>query len=197
MIKWFLISSFNGLYSTSTNRRLQEDIEIVRDNKRFPAQALFDNMKERIRTTTIEKNNLFYQRNVLRGRSGVEYLMLLDALLYRNKATDWAGKPIVSENTAIHHIFPREYLKDNEITDHKLISCMANLTLIDPGINSEIGEDPPEKYIPEYVKDAKIRDAHFIPDKQKLLKIENFERFLDERSDFIWKATKDLLQSLD
>lgn len=197
MMKWFLISSFNGLYSTSTNRRLQEDIEIVRGNKRFPAQKLFDNMRERIRTTTIEKNDLFYQQDVLRGRAGVEYLMLLDALLYRNKATDWAGKLIVSENTAIHHIFPREYLRDNEITDPKLISCIANLTLIDPGINSEIGEDPPEKHIPEYVKDVKVRDDHFIPGKPNLLKTENFERFLDERLKLIWKATKDLLKSLD
>jgi hypothetical protein len=196
MMKWFLVTSFDAMYSTSANKRLEDDLGIIGSNKKFPDQELFKAMKERIRTNTIEREDVFYNFNVLRGRIGVEYLMLLDVLLYIRNSTDWAGMPIKSENSAIHHIFPRECLKENGFTDPKMINCLANLTLINPGINSEIGDELPEKYIPEYIKDLNVLEEHFIPNKKQLWKVDNFEDFLDARLDLIWRATKDLLNEL-
>lgn len=197
MLRWFLVASFNAMYSSSANRKLEEDLLIIKQKKQFPQKELFAAMKDRIRTTTIDKNDIFYYSNVLRGRAGAEYLMLLDVLLYRKHATDWTGKPIKSENTAIHHIFPRECLKENGIFDDKIINCLANLTLIDPGINSEIGDELPEKYLPEYLKDADVLQEHFIPGKKQLWTIDKVEDFLDARLELIWKATKDLLEEME
>lgn len=196
MISWFLIASFNAMYSSSANRKLEEDLSVIKQSKKFPKKELFSAMKDRIRTTTIEKKDIFYYSNVLRGRTGAEYLMLLDVLLYRKRATDWTGKPIKSENTAIHHIFPRECLKESGVFDDKTVNCLANLTLIDPGINSEIGDELPVKYIPEYLKDKDVLEEHFIPDKKHLWEINRVEDFLDARLKLIWKATNDLLDEL-
>ena len=148
---------------------------------------------------TIDKSDIVKNAydNILRGRSGQRYLMLLDILLFRNNATDWGSKPVVSEQAAIHHIFPREFLKDNEETRDYMINCLGNLTFISPSVNSEIGDEPPENYLAEYVKsDIKMLEQHFIPTNKKFWSVDRFEGFLDTRLNLIWKQTKELLDEL-
>jgi hypothetical protein len=196
MLRWFLITSFNGMYSSSPNKKLEEDLEIIQNHRRFPIDQLMQSMKRRIRTDRIEKENIFANSNVLRGRTGKEYLMLLDVLLHRNRATDWAGKLVKSEETAIHHIFPREILKEEGIHDEKLINCLANLTLINPSINSEICDQLPSNYLPEFAKQETVLEQHFIPRNRKIWNPDKYDEFLDARLALIWKATKDLLVEL-
>ena len=122
--------------------------------------------------------------------------MLLDVMLHRNKATDWAGKDVISETAAVHHIFPREFLKEKGETRDEYINCIGNLTLIDPGINSEIGDTPPEEYFKEF-KDVNIFQNHMIPIDRKLWRIDNFEKFLEARLKLIWQHTQKMLQDLE
>jgi hypothetical protein len=196
MLKWFLIASFNGMYSSSPNKRLEEDLLTIQAKSRFPIDRLLRLMKERIRTDSIGREDIFSYSNILRGRVGKEYLMVLDILLHRKNATDWAGKRVKSEDAAIHHLFPRECLKEEGIQDEKLINCLANLTLINPDINSEIGDQMPAKYLPEYVKDESVLAEHFIPINKKLWNIENYEDFLGARFKLIWRALMELLEEL-
>jgi hypothetical protein len=133
--------------------------------------------------------------NVLRGRTGKEYLMLLDVLLHRNQATDWAGKNIISEDAAVHHIFPREFLKENGETRDEYINCIGNLTLIDPSINSEIGDNPPQEYLKDF-KDPELLERHMIPGDPKLWKVDNYEKFLDARLKLIWNKASSMLEEL-
>ena len=70
--------------------------------------------------------------------------------MHRNGASNWAGEVLTSRNTTIHHIFPRDYLKENGVTDDDLINGLGNLTLISLPINSEISDDPPREYLPNY-----------------------------------------------
>jgi len=202
MLYWFLVASFNGIYSSSPNNKIEEDFKIIRrSSKRFPLDKLLLAMKqrpphrERIDKADIVKNAYY---NVLRGRTGKEYLMLLDILLFRNKATDWASKPVVSEQAVIHHIFPREFLKENEETRDYMINCLANLTFISPSVNSEIGDESPEIYLSEYAKtDLKMFDQHLIPSNKKFWTFDRFEDFLDARLNLIWQQTKKLIAELE
>jgi hypothetical protein len=198
LLKWFLIASFNGIYSSSPNHKIESDLEIIRSNgKNFPLEKLLSAMKDRTpHRTTIEKADVIgAYTNVLRGRAGKEYLMLLDILLYRNKATDWAGRMIKSEDAAVHHIFPRELLKENEETREDMINCLGNLTFISPSVNSEIGDESPDKYLPQYQED--ILSQHLIPANRRYWKVENFQEFLDARLKLIWQGTRNLLEELD
>lgn len=202
MLYWFLVASFNGIYSSSPNNKIEEDLQIIREgSKRFPLDKLLAAMKQRPpHRDSIDKadivQNAYY--NVLRGRTGKEYLMLLDILLFRNKATDWASKPVLSEQAAIHHIFPREFLKDNEETRDYMINCLANLTFISPSVNSEIGDESPDVYLAEYAKsDSTMLEQHLIPTNKKLWSVDRFEDFLDARLNLIWKQTKELITELE
>ena len=148
-------------------------------------------------SNVINKGDITGERlNVLRGGTGKAYLMLLDVLLHRNQATDWAGKNVISENTAVHHIFPREFLKENDETRDEYINCIGNLTLIDPGINSEIGDTPPQDYFKTY-NGADLLERHMIPNDPKLWKIENYEKFLEARLKLMWKKASEMLEELE
>lgn len=200
MLYWFLVASFNGAYSSAPNYKIDDDLRIIREGgKDFPIKELIKLMKNHPPyRNDIEKSSVVnVYSNVLRGRTGKEYLMLLDVLLYRKQATDWASKIVKSEKAAIHHIFPREYLKENGETKDEMINCLANLTFIDPDINSEISDNAPNAYLKEYVgKDESIFEKHMIPSEEKLWSIDNYEKFLEARAKLIWQNTSDLLDEL-
>lgn len=194
MLYWFLVGSFNGIYSSSANWKIEEDLAIIRSGDAFPLDAMLKAMKDRPpRSNIINKSDVEERFNVLRGRTGREYLMLLDVLLHKNSATDWAGKDVISEDSAVHHIFPREFLKASGETRDEYINCIGNLTLIDPSINSEIGDTPPEEYFKEF-RDADLLDRHMIPADPKLWKYENYEKFLDARLKLMWKKTTEMVE---
>jgi hypothetical protein len=198
MLYWFLVGSFNGIYSSSANWKIEEDLKRVGAEKgAFPLNDLLDAMKNRPpRANAIRRGDITDERlNVLRGRTGKEYLLILDVLLHRNQATDWAGKNLISEDAAVHHIFPREFLKEYGETRDEYINCIGNLTLIDPAINSEIGDTPPAEYLRDF-KDRDLLERHMIPDNAKLWKFDNYERFLDARLKLIWNNASVMLRDL-
>ena len=198
LLYWFLVGSFNSIYSSGANWKIEDDLELAgAGSGPFPLKDLLKAMKGRS-----PYSNAFSRAditddytNVLRGRTGKEYLMLLDVLLHRNQATDWAGKNVVSENAAVHHIFPREFLKEYGETRDEYINCLGNLTLIDPSINSEIGDTPPEEYLKDF-KDPDLLERHMIPGDPKLWKFENFEKFLEARLKRMWDKTSAMLDEL-
>jgi hypothetical protein len=201
MLLWFLTASFNGTYSSSPNYKIQEDLDIIRQGgKRFPLDKMLAAMKRRpphlegiARVDVME--NAYY--NVLRGRTGKEYLMLLSVLLHTNRATDWASRPVVCEQASVHHIFPREFLKEAGETRDEMINCLANLTYISPSVNSEISDQPPVDYLGVYADaDISVLDGHFIPSNRKLWQYEKYEDFLDARLKLIWAKTRELVERL-
>jgi len=207
IIKWFLIASFNGIYSNSPNPKIKRDIDIMNKYKRFPIKELLSAMKEQrgIETDTIEKRDIINAyEDAYRGGSSKYYLMLLTALLYRNEATNWASEKVrFSEvhdrNTVtVHHIFPQEELmKDDPENENFLknyVNCIGNLTLVSSQVNGNLSDTPPEEYLLDYETEL---NAHLIPPSRKLWKIDKFEDFIDKRLHNIWKATVELLTTLD
>lgn len=199
--KWLLLASFNGIYSSSTNSRLQKDLEIISGSqkpKAFPFRDLLESMKNHIKTTEItEKDFVNVDRNILRGNAGKRYLLLLYVLLFKNQATDWAGKPIYERkfsDLARHHIFPKDLLK-KEIDDEVIINCIGNLTFIDSTQNSNLREREPEDYLNEF--DSEILKRHFIPMDRELWKMDNFEKFVEQRTRLLWTGVQELLKSLE
>src|SRR6266496_3402174 len=81
MLYWFLVGSFNGIYSSSANWKIEDDLKWVGAKKgAFPLRDLLNAMKNRPpRANTIRRGDITDERlNVLRGRIGREYLLLLD-----------------------------------------------------------------------------------------------------------------------
>ena len=46
----------------------------------------------------------------------------------------------------VHHIFPKQYLKDNGVTDKSSYNQVANYTYLDTSINIAVGKKAPNEY---------------------------------------------------
>jgi hypothetical protein len=85
----------------------------------------------------------------------------------RREADNWNGKLLNQSllmELARHHIFPKDFLEnelkiDDPDDGETLINNLGNITFIHKDINSEVGEDAPEKYMKKYIESAK---KHFI-----------------------------------
>ena len=195
IVKWFLIGGMNSIYSSSPNNKIESDINIIKEkNDNFPLKELLKALKTRPpKRAEITKSDIVDPRvNVLRGSSGKMYLMLLYIALYKNKATDWAGKEIGIDNFTYHHIFPKEFMRENGEFSEEIINCLGNITIISGSVNSEISDTPPEIYLPEYNLDAVKK--HFIPTQKNLWKLENLESFINKRLILIYNEISKLLK---
>ena len=95
----------------------------------------------------------------------------------------------------LHHIFPRELLKEAEYED-ELINNLGNLTFIDNEVNKALGDTAPKKYLKEYASRGESLERHMIPSDPKLWKIENFEKFLDAHLKLIWQKVAELQKEI-
>ena len=188
---WFVLVSFIGYYSSQTDTKLEEDLRIVKAHRDFPFEELLNNIEKRRLPIKIRKEDLEagLKMNVLRGRQGRSYLFLLYVLLVKNDATDWTGERLKIrpfDGLDRHHIFPRDFLKENlEIEDNRdiIINNIGNITFIKKEVNSEIGDRPPHEYLPEY---RAYIDKHFIPMDENLWRLETYEAFLKARISMIY-----------
>lgn len=196
---WFIIASFNGYYSSTTDTKLDEDIEVIKSSSSvFPFDKLIENMRKRKAKIKISESDIKQglKINVLR-REGRAYLFLLYLLLVKKGADNWNGK-LLSQcsltELARHHIFPKDYLeKELNIDDpderEKRINNFGNITLIYKEINSEIGQDPPENYMKKYIDSAK---KHFISTDESLWKLDQYLTHLDYRVKEIYSAGREI-----
>jgi len=187
LINWFVLASFNGVYSSRTDTRLEDDLRIVKNAKDdFPFHDLLKSMRAKINKDEITKGDFNIDTNILRGNVGKKYLFLLYILLHKNNATDWAGRPLGEKKfnqLARHHIFPKDCLRDKG-EDEIMINHLGNLTFIDQNVNEELQNSLPEEYLSEY--DEQILEKHFIPTDRELWKVDNYSKFIDRRMDLLW-----------
>lgn len=198
IINWFIIASFNGYYSSTTDTKLDEDIVIVTPaDSGFPFDKLIENMKKRKAKIKISEGDIKrgLTINVLR-REGRAHQFILYILLVKKESDNWNGK-LLSQSPltelARHHIFPKDYLENELKIDDPddreiLINNIGNITFIHKDINSEIGDDPPEKYMDKYIESAR---KHFISKDESLWKLDQYQTHLDYRVKEICRVGRD------
>lgn len=198
IVNWFILSSFNGYYSSATDTKLDEDIEVVKSSSYFPFNELIENMRRRKAKVKISESDIRrgLMINVLR-REGRAYLFLLYILLVKKKADDWNGKLLNHcslKELARHHIFPKDYLErelniDDPDDREALINNLGNITFVHKDVNSEIGDTPPEEYLRKYIESAK---KHFISTDESLWKIDQYQTHLEYRVKEIYRAGREI-----
>lgn len=198
MLKWFIISSFHGLYSSQTDKRLEDDLKIISKSSTFPLNDLMDSMKgKNFRTEIFEQDFKNIDFNILRGNAGKKFLFLLYILLHKNGATDWASNLLSKnfKNLARHHILPKENEKvKQELDDDVLRNHLGNITFIDSGKNKDIEASDPDEYLSQMAQGA--LEEHFIPLDKKLWLPGKYEEFINTRTDMLWKAFQKLMTDL-
>lgn len=199
-VKWFIIGSFNGVYSSSVDRKIEEDLKLVSQSDTFPIEELMNHMHQILHVRTIEKTDIIRREweDAFRRQNGTRHRMLLQWLLYRNDADDWAGNKIINNKVTAHHIFPQDYLDDglkdsSDEEKEKLIHAFPNLTLVHHDVNAQIGSTPPTEYLVNFSNET--LEKHFIPLDRNLWKISNYMTFLTKRAEKICEQIEQSLSS--
>lgn len=195
---WFIIVNMKGHYSTSTNSRLEKDLEVIKKNpQKFPYDQLMNNVgeKHKIKESDIEKGNSV---NVLK-KQGSPYLFLLYVLLIKENAEDLDGGLLRAKKYSDlhrHHIFPRDLFNKSDMApddpDEReiYISGLGNITFLGSSLHERIPKESPEAEPSQYLPKFPTLQKHFIPFREELWRLEKFDEFKEERVKEIYKAAK-------
>lgn len=174
-ILWFLLGSYWGRYTGATETRLDEDIKaIIKTNS---LEECFKNLKNQVGRLKIDIESF-------KGR-GDDKKLLLYIISREAGAIDWfKGHKITTTDIQDHHIFPRSLLKKKGI-ETSLIDDIANIALLTEKANKKILNKEPITYIDEFKIDEEKLKKQFVPTDKKLWKVNNYEKFLEERRKLI------------
>ncbi|MBY0121468.1 DUF262 domain-containing protein [Bacillus sp. S/N-304-OC-R1] len=153
---WYWSSILSQRYSSGTNEVIIQDSTILKkvaNNQKIPDKSYFNKMKIQMSS--------FEDILSLTKKGSAVYKGVLNFINFASKGLmDWNNSSKLNFNSKLedHHIFPKQYLKENYEDDENslsLIDCVANRTLIPKLTNIRIGKKAPS----EYLKDIKVKNS--------------------------------------
>lgn len=168
MARWFFMNSLTGRYTGSPETRMEHDLSLLRGlskpndfievlEKEMNAVLTRDywevTLPNELATATVRSPGLC---------AYFAALNLLDApVLYsKMKVRDLLDPTARPKKQALehHHLFPREYLKKQGITDRRGIDQVANYALVEWHRNIEVSDKPPSEYASKLEEYFEARD---------------------------------------
>ncbi len=213
--RFFVLSQLSEHYGAAAENALRRDFRTLTDPSSTPKRGLSD-LAEAVKQEAKQSyRGLRIRPDDVGGRASKNVLVLLMYILMRERgATDWGtGKrpsfeEIEPRELHLHHIFPFNFMNGSKVAqqwyldnDYSIVDFrndvndIANLTFLSQTKNSEIGDQPPWQYLPNETT-PDMRKSHFIPEDQKLWKVESFVSFLDERRRLLAEGMNRLLRNL-
>ncbi|MCD8364164.1 MAG: DUF262 domain-containing protein [Lachnospiraceae bacterium] len=195
LLYWYVHSFLWGRYASSTESALAQDLNTI--NRGDGIDGLLRQIKQTRGDLTIRPEDFWG------WSTGARFYPLLYLLTRTSHSRDWGTNIELSNNLLgknssleVHHIFPKDLLY-KEGKSKAIVNALANYAFLTKETNIAISNRKPEDYIPEYrEKCPGAMDTHWIPSDPELWKIENYEKFLEERRILLAKAANSLLDSL-
>lgn len=183
--RWFLLVQLNGVFGGSSDQTLTNMRSVLHehvDEAMFPFVAL----NEKLLSMNVP---LYIDESAYKRYLSAKYpdCIFQLSLLYDDF-------PVNSARNQIDHIFPQDifshdYMTSLGIPDDKqrhfleLKNCLGNLELLLDRENNEKRATPFDKWLP--TRDSEFCSRHLIPSNPKLLKFENFDKFIEAREALI------------
>ena len=191
--KWLTRVLLTGAFSGSSDALLDALIRKIDEKEDFDINVINTEIVNRGRTINISEDSL------LDTYYGEKRLYLIFALWYQ----DVDFKPAYEGNLPwVDHIFPQSKLKEikeiNPETGRKVMKYkwwdrdqIANLMLLSAEENRDEKKDKlPEEWLGD--KDDDYFEIHLIPKNKELWRLENFEKFIEEREKLIVEKFKEI-----
>ncbi len=209
--KWYVLSVLTGRYSGSPESTFARDIRLIHEqgvvatladieaatlSDTFWNVAVVQNLNV---TSTINPTFLVYLASQVLGD---------DVSLLSNNIP----VRLLIEGGDVHHIFPKEYLKQNGF-DKSQYNQVANYAYLDTQVNKSIGKKAPYEYFPEAKKQCETKDitigsitdydqlfdnlkTNCIPDGIFEMDYTRYDEFLKERRKMMAKKIRDYYEDL-
>lgn len=147
--KWFVLSTLTGRYIASPESQMDRDLREIA-SKGF--KNFFDENEEALLSETFWNVRLV-QNFETASITSPYFLVYLAAQVFSADKALFSNSVKISDlilsGGDIHHIFPKEYLKSNGITDRQRYNQIANYAYLDKPVNLVIGKKSPQEYFGE------------------------------------------------
>ncbi len=148
--KWYVLSVLTGRYSGSPESAFARDIRLISE------QGVVATLRD-IEAATLSEtfwNIAVVQNLMVASTNNPTYLIYLAAQVMMNDVSLLSNNVLVRElidGGDVHHIFPKEYLKDYHY-EKSMYNQEANYAFLDTQVNKSIGKKAPNAYFPEAKK---------------------------------------------
>jgi len=144
--KWYVLSILTGRYITSPESQMDKDMRNISE------KGLIRFIKE---TEDALLSDVFWTIGLVQDLEtssirNPSFNAFIAAQIFFNERSLLSNSSNVSDLITVmgdvHHIFPREYLKQNGIDDKAQYNQVANYAYLDTGVNISIGKKAPHEY---------------------------------------------------
>lgn len=147
--KWFVLSTLTGRYISSPETQMDRDIRAI-VSKGF--KQFFEENEAAQLSDTFWKLELV-QNLETSSISTPAFNTYLAAQIFNGDKSLLSSSSKVSDLITImgdvHHIFPKEYLKQNGVNNKSVYNQVANFAYLDKAVNISIGKKAPCEYFAE------------------------------------------------
>lgn len=157
--KWYVLSTLTSRYITSPESVMDRDIRNIQ-SKGFI--QFFGETEEAVLSNTFWEVGLVQALETSAINSPYFNIYLAAQVLFGERAlfaSTIKVENLISIMGDVHHIFPKEYLKQNLITDRSKYNQVANYTYIDTQLNISIGKKSPGEYFSLAYKQCETKEA--------------------------------------
>lgn len=166
--KWFVLTTLTSRYIGSPESQMDRDLRSIaaKGFKAFLEETEKAQLSDAFWTVGLVQNletssvsspylNTYLAAQVFFGDRSL--------LSNSSKVTD-----LITVAGDVHHIFPKEFLKDNEIKDKTRYNQVANYAFLDTGVNISIGKKAPNVYFAQALAqcDTGVIEVGTITDKE-------------------------------
>jgi len=211
--KWFVLSTLTSRYIGSPESQMDRDLRgiaakgfkaFLEENENALLSDAFWNvgLVQNLETSSISSPflNTYLAAQIFFGDRSL--------LSNSSKVSD-----LISIAGDVHHIFPKEYLKQSGITDKSRYNQVANYAFLDTGVNISIGKSAPKDYFSAALAQCStgnitvgtITDAedfwenlktNCIPNEVVSMSSEDYQEFLQKRRSMMAAKIRDYYYSL-
>ena len=211
--KWFILSTLTSRYIGSPESQMDRDLRNI-STKGF--KSFLKEVEEADLSTTFWDVGLV-QNLETSSTSSPFFNTYIAAQVWNAEQSLFSSATKVSDLISItgdvHHIFPKEYLKQNGYADKSQYNQVANLTYLDTGVNISIGKQAPKDYFSEALEQCKTNQCHVgtilneeelrknlktncIPEQIFTMQASDYEAFLLERRKMMAEKIKNFYYSI-
>lgn len=210
--KWFVLSTLTGRYIGSPESQMDRDLRSIETKGFLPF------LQE---TEEAELSETFWSVGLVQNLetssiSSPYFSTFLAAQIHHGDRSLLSHAARVSDLISagdVHHIFPKDFLKKNQITDKSRYNQIANFTYLDTGVNISIGKRAPNDYfraaleqcstgeikVGTIMDEAQFKEnlaANCIPEEIISMSAADYDRFLQQRRILMARKIKEYYQSL-
>ena len=160
--KWFVMSTLTSRYTGSPESQMDFDIKRIRE-KGF--LAFFQEVEEANLSDTFWNVRLVQQLETQVINSPFFNVFLAAQIYEGNNALFSNGTKVgylITLMGEVHHIFPKQYLRNNGFNERIQYNQIANFTYLDTQVNKDISDAAPNVYFTNAIKQCEEGNARYV-----------------------------------